>query len=80
MDALIRLFRVEVVERPETSPEAGVDWRLVARADGTKFLLLQRTYRDGLRFVEGPDEDFMAMVRGDDAGFSAWNHPASEPL
>lgn len=80
MDALIRAFRARTLEKPQVPQEAGVDWRLVERHDGSRFLLLCRTYRDGLRFIEDPDEDFMASVRGDESGFSAWNHPASELL
>ena len=76
--AFVRLASVgaEVSERSE--PDEVVRWVLLRLADGRRFLLAERTYREGTRLIVEPSEAELQEARRDAS--AAWNSKRSDLL
>ena len=70
---LLRLPVIEACLNP-----AALDWVLVQRSDDVRVLLLERTYRGGIRVVMNPDEHELADCRADP--WRIWNQPRAATI
>ena len=71
MRCVFELLKLSIIEA--CADPTALDWVLVQRSDDVRVLLLERTYRGGIRVVMNPDDHELADCRVDP--WRIWNRP-----